>query len=220
MAEFGTRLIVDDSLKVDQLNEYLMGFLVRTLTMATRKPVPMTEVWLRHRGDQNRAALEEYFDAPVRYSQAYNKLFFDRSYLRERFLTSSNLLYDVLTKALRTYFSSVSDQKRFIDLVSREIIRARGDVSPSAEQIAERLAMSPRTLRRRLAEEGYSFQEAKNLAREKHAKYYLGQTNMSLSEIAFELGYSELSAFSRAFRSWAGETPQSYRENYRSLVRA
>ena len=80
--------------------------------------------------------------------------------------------------------------------------------------------VSPRTLRRRLSEEGYSFQEAKNLAREKRAKYYLSQTKMPLSEIAFELGFSELSAFSRAFRSWVGETPQSYRENYKQLLRA
>jgi AraC-like DNA-binding protein len=43
---------------------------------------------------------------------------------------------------------------------------------------------------------------------------------MPLSEIAFELGFSELSAFSRAFRSWVGETPQSYRENYKQLLRA
>jgi AraC-like DNA-binding protein len=75
-------------------------------------------------------------------------------------------------------------------------------------------------LRRRLADEGYSFQEAKNLARRKRAQYLLSQTRMPLSEIAFELGYSELSAFSRAFRGWVGVTPQNYRENYRHFLGA
>jgi AraC-like DNA-binding protein len=43
---------------------------------------------------------------------------------------------------------------------------------------------------------------------------------MPLSEIAFELGYSELSAFSRAFRSWVGVTPQNYRSSYRHFLQA
>ena len=49
------------------------------------------------------------------------------------------------------------------------------------------------------------------MAREQRAKYCLRRTNLSLSDIAVELGYSELSAFSRAFRLWSGESPQRYR---------
>ncbi len=79
------------------------------------------------------------------------------------------------------------------------------------------MGMSERTLRRQLSNEGISFQEAKNIARRKWAKYYLAKSNMSLTEIAFELGYSELSAFSRAFRHWVGETPQAYRNRIKKL---
>jgi AraC-like DNA-binding protein len=46
----------------------------------------------------------------------------------------------------------------------------------------------------------------------------LANSKASLTDIAFELGYSELSAFSRAFRSWVGETPQSYRESIKALL--
>jgi len=88
------------------------------------------------------------------------------------------------------------------------------------EQIARSLALSPRTLRRRLSEEGYTFQEVKTQVREQRARHYLASTALSLSEIAFELGYSELSAFSRAFRSRVGETPQAYREKMKQLIRA
>lgn len=216
-AEFGARLLAEDDVQVDQLNEYLMAFLVQALRMATRKEVPLKEVWLCHANEQNRTALEQFFNAPVKFSQAYNKLLFDRSFLQERFFTSNRLLFDILTNALKTYFFSVGQQSGFIDVVSREITRLAGEELASTEVVAKRLAISPRTLRRKLADEGYSFQEAKNMAREKRAKYYLSQTNMPLSEIAFELGYSELSAFSRAFRAWAGETPQSYREHYKQL---
>jgi AraC-like DNA-binding protein len=220
VAEFGARILVDGDVKVDQLNEYLMTFTVQALSMATRKQMPLTEVWFCHHSDQNERALQQFFGAPVKFSRESNKLLFDRSFLQERFFSSNTLLYDILINALKTYFSSVGEQGGFVDVVCREITRLGGDEIPSTEIIAARLAISPRTLRRRLSEEGYSFQEAKNLAREKRAKYYLSQTNMPLSEIAFELGFSELSAFSRAFRSWVGETPQSYRENYKQLLRA
>jgi len=220
VAEFGASMIAADGVKLDQLDEYLMTFLVQTLNIATRKKVPLTKVWLRHRGDQNARALESFFSAPIKFGKSSNKLFFDRSYLQERFLSSNGLLFDVLTNALKTYFSPSAEHSEFIDRVSREIIHCAPDESPSTEIIAEKLAISPRTLRRRLAEEGYSFQGAKNLAREKRAKYYLGHTNMTLSEISFELGFSELSAFSRAFRGWIGATPQDYRERTKQLFRA
>lgn len=219
-AQFGTRIIAPESVKLDHLNEYLMTFLVRTLNIATRKSMPLEQVSLRHKSDRNGKALEAFFDAPVKFSQSSNKLYFDRNYLQQRFLTSNSLLFEVLSNALDTYFSPSAEASEFVDRVSREIIRCGPDESPTAEIIAQRLAISPRTLRRKLAEEDHSFQEAKNLAREKRAKYYLGHTNMSLSEIAFELGYSEMSAFSRAFRSWRGVTPQAYREGIKKVFRA
>ncbi len=218
--EFGARLLVSEDMNVDQLNEYLMVFLVKALNMATKKPVPLKEVWLSHSCNQNIEALEQFMGVPVKFSRTHNKLVFERSYLQERFFTSNGLLYEILINALKTYFSSVAEQNGFVDVVCREIARLGNDELPNYELIAERLAISPRTLRRRLAEEGYSFQEAKNLTREKRAKYYLSQTNMPLAEIAFELGFSELSAFSRAFRSWVKETPHSYRENFKHLLRA
>tara|TARA_R110001592_G_scaffold363372_1_gene685960 strand:- start:66779 stop:67801 length:1023 start_codon:yes stop_codon:yes gene_type:complete len=218
LAEFGARLIISDEVKGDQINEYLMAFLKQALDNATRKQFPVRYVWFNHSCDQNRKALEDYFGAPVTFSRPTNKVFFDRSFLGERFFSSNALLFEVLNNAMKTYFTLAGEQAGFVDMVCREIMRCGTDDSSNAEKIAGRLAISPRTLRRRLLEEGYSFQEAKNLARRNRAKYFLSHTQMPLSEIAFELGYSELSSFSRAFRNWVGETPQSYRENYRQFL--
>ncbi len=219
LAEFGARLIISDEVNGNQINEYLMTFLMQSISNATRKRPPIRHVWFNHACDQNRKVLEEFFDAPVTFSQPLNKFYFDRSFLQERFFTSNGLLFDVLNNAMKTYFSAVNEQNGFVDLVCREITRCDSEDVINVELIAGRLTISPRTLRRRLADEGYSFQEAKNLARCNRAKYFLSHTRMPLSEIAFELGFSELSAFSRAFRSWVGEPPQSYRENYRSFAR-
>jgi AraC-like DNA-binding protein len=218
-AEFTARLLAADDVTVDQLNEYLLSFLVQALNTATRKPVPVTEVEFRHPAPHNRSALERHFRAPVAFGCDSNRLYFDRSFLQERFLSSHAMLYDILVNALKTYFCPSNQSSVFVDMVCREIIRC-GNEEAGTERIAGRLAMSSRTLRRRLADEGCSFQEVKDLARENRAKYYLSRTNMPLSEIAFELGYSELSAFSRAFRRWVGQTPQSYRDKVRQMIGA
>lgn len=217
-AEFGSRLLVSDEVKSDQINEYLMAFLMQALSNATRKRLPVRCVWLNHACDKNREVLEIFFGAPVKFSQPLNKIFFDRSFLQKSFITSNNLLFEVLNNAMKTYFTPINKQNGFVDLVCREIVLCATEGSISTEIVARRLAVSPRTLRRRLADEGFSFQEAKNLARRNRAKYFLSQTKKPVADIAFELGYSELSAFSRAFRAWVGETPQSYRENYRNFL--
>lgn len=220
VAEFAHNVMTPTGVCTVQLNEYLSAFLVQALSNSTRLPMPIREVQFTHRDAGNRGALEKFFDAPVLFGQSESLIRFDSAYLQERFYTSHGMLHDVLTQALRTYFGSKHSGQGVVDILCRELIRMGGDEAVTLERIAERLAMSPRTLRRRLTDEGYSFQEVKKLAREKRAKYYLSQTNMTLSEIAFELGYSELSAFSRAFRSWVGQTPQAYRATTAPLLRA
>ena len=71
--------------------------------------------------------------------------------------------------------------------------------------------MSGRTLQRRLADQGYSYQTLVDESRRQLAKRLLQQTDFSLVEVAFMTGFSEQSAFARAFKRWAGQTPRSYR---------
>ena len=71
--------------------------------------------------------------------------------------------------------------------------------------------MSGRTLQRRLSEQGLAYQTLVDEARRQLAKRLLQQTNFSLIEVAFMTGFSGQSAFTRAFKRWAGQTPRSYR---------
>ena len=79
------------------------------------------------------------------------------------------------------------------------------------ERIAARLRMSSRTLRRRLTEEGVSFQDLQRDARQRFAIAYLRETNMSIEDIADQLGFSDAANFRRAFKQWTGRVPSSYR---------
>jgi AraC-like DNA-binding protein len=79
------------------------------------------------------------------------------------------------------------------------------------EGVAHDLAMSTRTLQRRLKAEETTFQTILDSTRELLARHYLSESELSTNEISFLLGYEDPRSFYRAFRSWTGQTPQLVR---------
>jgi AraC-like DNA-binding protein len=94
----------------------------------------------------------------------------------------------------------------------REVLAGSLAQAPSLEEIAARLNMSPRTLHRRLHEEGTRFRAVRDGLRREVALDRLQKTTRSVADIASELGYSEPSAFFRAFQGWTGGAPSTYRK--------
>jgi AraC-like DNA-binding protein len=86
------------------------------------------------------------------------------------------------------------------------------------ENVAQRLRVTPRTLRRKLAGEGVSFAGLLEDLRLALARHYLAEPHLSISRIAWLLGYTEVSAFSHAFRRWTGRTPRADRGRSRRPV--
>nr|WP_284668742.1 helix-turn-helix transcriptional regulator [Myxococcus sp. SDU36] len=78
--------------------------------------------------------------------------------------------------------------------------------------VAQRLGTTERTLRRRLDEEQVSFSELMDDVRKTAARDHLQDTRASVSDLAFLLGFSEVSAFSRAFTRWYGTSPRAFRQ--------
>lgn len=76
---------------------------------------------------------------------------------------------------------------------------------------ANKMHMTPRTLMRKLRDEGTSFQQLKDIIRRDRAMHFLSQTTISINEVAERVGYSDPAVFTRAFRSWTGDTPRAYR---------
>ena len=90
----------------------------------------------------------------------------------------------------------------------------------SIEVVAQRLAMSPRTLQRRLAEEQTSFEDLRDAMRKQVAEEYLADPTLSVGEVAFLLGFSEPGAFHRAFKRWYKITPQAFRKQQSNSFQA
>ena len=81
----------------------------------------------------------------------------------------------------------------------------------SVENVSTKLGVSKRTLQRRLQEESTSFKLELNQLRERLARYYLSNSTSSGAEISFLLGFDDPNSFFRAFHSWTGKTPESFR---------
>jgi AraC-like DNA-binding protein len=96
----------------------------------------------------------------------------------------------------------------------RHVLRRRlGDGEISLRHVTDELGVSARTLQRQLSEAGTSFTELLQDTRRERALFYLRQSDLSLSEIAFLLGFDTPSSFFRAFGRWTGQTPGAFRHS-------
>ena len=101
-----------------------------------------------------------------------------------------------------------------VELVRRIILASPGDF-PNAEETAKKLGMSPRTLRRRLAERNTTYRKLLDEVRAELAMGYLTTTSLSVDEIAHVLGYAETTAFRRSFKRWVGKSASAVRKEAR-----
>ena len=175
----------------------------------------VTEAWFRHAPRFATSRYEAYFGCPVHFGAAQNGLRLSR---------------DVLDTALpggsaqrQAYFSSIADRYECealavgscVEKVQLLFMQRMAFGEPSVEKIASLLAMSRRTLQRRLLEEGSNWRDATDAARLRVARRELGNPVRQLHEIALLTGYADTRAFLRAFRRWTGMTPSQYRERGR-----
>mgnify|MGYP006204857391 CR=1 FL=1 len=82
------------------------------------------------------------------------------------------------------------------------------------EDVAEKLALSKRSLQRLLEEEQTNFQSILDSTRQSLAEHYLSRSSISPSEVSYLLGFQEVNSFARAFKKWTGETPNTFRHRY------
>ncbi len=149
------------------------------------------------------------FDAPVSVALA-----FDAADLARPVPDADRHLLPIVQRHLdeRLASSAGSAAADWLASVREGIALAVCDGPPSIETVAERLSLSVRTLQRRLGEHGVVYKGLVDDVRRDLALRYLADGKHDLTEIAFLVGYSELSAFDRAFRRWTGSTPKSHQK--------
>lgn len=148
---------------------------------------------------------------PVRFEQPDSQLVLSRSLLEKRVSQNEASLRHFLRHPVLIMLTSNYARNSWTVRV-REIVRRNLGSPPELNGVASLLELHPQTLRRRLSAEGTTFKEIKNQVRRDTALYYLGKQGLSIEEIAHRAGFSESSAFIRAFKGWTGVTPYTYRK--------
>ncbi len=103
------------------------------------------------------------------------------------------------------------DPESLASRIKQQLRQLPGEQWPESESLAQSLCMSASTLRRRLAEEGQSYQALKDSVRKELAIVWLAEPQISFAEIAGRLGFADTSSFYKAFRKWSGSNPGHYR---------
>nr|WP_279380257.1 AraC family transcriptional regulator [Sphingosinicella soli] len=192
------------------IDTILAGFLILCEWIQSAPVVPL-EVKFRHRKPQDESDYLRIFRCPIRYGQKENSILFRGSDL-EQPVPSANeelamLLDEMAARHLAYRFTSHFSLK-----VRDALVGQLPNGEPSKQETARLLGMTERTLLRRLRDENTTFQELLDRLREKLAFDYLRRDDLTMEKIAYLLGFSSSSAFSRAFVRWTGQRPSEWRD--------
>jgi AraC-like DNA-binding protein len=193
-----------------QSNEHGMALVINTLRMMVGSQWAPQEVHFAHEVPEQTSEHHRIFRAPVLFGCDTNALVIELSFAERPVPAADQKLYLIMKQYLDQVLSELPQEDSLFAAIRKTIAESMRDGSPELPRVAKKLAMGPRTLQRRLKEYGFDFKKLVEDTRQRFAVTYLKDRKNSLTEIAFLLGYSELSAFNRAFKRWTGSTPLDY----------
>ena len=192
-------------------NDLSLGGMIQAIRLLSANPdwTPLAADFMHEQPDDLAEYRRLFGNCPLQFGAKANRLVIDAATAAKPIAGRDARLYSVLEADLERLLSAMP--QGVLDAVRHEIAQSLSHGVPSIDEVAKRMQLSRRSLQRRLADEGYTYKQLVEQLREQLAKQYLAAVDQPLLEIALLLGYSELSAFIRAFRRWTGDTPQRFR---------
>jgi len=192
-------------------NEWSLGFFVHVIRRGTSADWTPASASFTHPAPEDVSEQIQLFGANLHFGQATNCIEFPADVLGCRVNQTDPNLLRVLIQHADGLLDRMQNEERLADqvrlLILEHLDRGPGD----ATAVARKLRISVSTLKRRLKEDGVSYRELRDRVVRDLAQSALRETQVPISEIALRVGYSELSAFDRAFSRLAGMTPRQYR---------
>jgi AraC-like DNA-binding protein len=158
-----------------------------------------------------RVQYEAHFGCPVKFRAKQNSLVFTHQDMDRPFVTHNPELLGMLVPQLDAELRYQISQQTIHEQVKGMMKRIVAGRRPAIEDIARELNMSARTLQRRLANDGFTFQQLLEEARRELAHHYLLHSSLELTEAAYLLGFEDSNSFFRAFHNWEGVSPAKWR---------
>lgn len=192
-------------------NEATIASMMSISQQASTEEFRPIAIYFKHPAPESVAGHTQHFGCPVHFASSRDALYVSKETLETPNKLGDESISSFFDTHLETEISKLDDHSSLERRVRNRISRSLSEGVPAISDVARYLAMSGRTLQRRLSERGYSYQHLVDESRRRLAERLLEQTAYSLAEVAFMTGFSEQSSFNRAFKRWAGQTPRSYR---------
>jgi AraC-like DNA-binding protein len=173
------------------------------------------EVHFEHAPPENLSEHERIFRAPVRFNKPLTKLIFDKSVLELPLVEADLTLGSLLERQAEDLLAKSPQHESFADQVRQLIRENLSDSKLRIETICGKLGISSRAFQRRLRKEDTSYQKLLEETQCEMSKFYLRQPEIAICEISCLLGFSQPSAFHRAFRRWTGLTPKAFQNKHK-----
>ena len=199
---------------VELSNEATFAATVVVLQAITETDMAPVRVAFKHGPAKRLDSYHKVFKCPITFKQPHNFIAYNSRDLEMRTAKADASIHQFLVERVEEETNGIEiSPNKIASEVEKLIKDALPSGIPSITRVGEYMGMSNRTLTRRLSENGVTFRDLIRKTQEGVSKDLLKNSMRSIAEIAFETGFSEQSAFNRAFRRWTGQSPVEYRKN-------
>lgn len=189
------------------------AMITKALRDISGRQIDPLEVWFAYPRPLDVTRLTSWFRCDLRFDQPRGGMVYGSHQMETPLLDSEERLTHYLDQLAEQELAALPQADTYSRRVGVAVWETLSDGQPAIAQIARELGVSTRTLQRRLREEGTTYAEVIDSLRAQMAPTLLRDGSLAVYEIAYLLGYSDPSAFFRAFRRWRGCSPAEYREN-------
>jgi AraC-like DNA-binding protein len=194
------------------LTELIISQSIYLLRIITNNDKLKFTISFQHEGINNKELYESILKCNVKFNQLHNEISVPIDLSKEKLVSANSAVHIIYEEQCERLLRDLNKVENF-SAATRRILLQAGDDLPDIKEVAFKLHMSESTLRRRLKEESSSYRIICDEVRDVLAKKYLTSTNLTISDIAMLLNYSEAASFRRAFIRWNKVTPNDYRHS-------
>ncbi|MCU0470192.1 MAG: AraC family transcriptional regulator [Arcicella sp.] len=157
-------------------------------------------------------------DVPIIFDSQFSGLVFEQKYLESVILNANPNLFTLFEVHANHILQHLQPNESLKEKIKKEILQGLKGEEPTLSNIAKNLGIGIRSIQLKLKEEGVTFQQLLDEIRKNLATQHLKEAQLSTTDIAYLLGYSEPSVFFRSFKKWTGQTPTVYRKSFQMVA--
>lgn len=176
------------------------------------RPLPISELDFVNPAPADIAPYQRHFGCTVRFDQPITRLCLPWDCLQWPLKQPDPHLLRLMEEQVDATLAALPESGDLVERTQRVMVHLAPKGMPELDQVASALKLSPRVLYRRLAQHGHQFRALREQALKQSAETHLRSGQLAMSDIAQLLGYSEQSAFTRAFKRWTGQSPLQWQQ--------